>query len=266
MVTADPTAYIPLNGGKQEQESWVTSSWRKWTSVAVKPGDINGGLIIGIIMLCQTMAHASLANLLVVQGPYCAVVPPLAYTLVGQSPHASISSGAIVAILIDDVIPGDDQYERSRLASALATLVGAVLVVGGLCNGSFFVRFLSRPTLTGFITGGSFIITASQLPKFLGIPTDKLGHGSNFFAMVCNLVKALRFVNKYAVSIGSCVLVVLQLGKRAKKSNSKWKPERDVLRRLQKIFAVLLEFKEFICVLASMAVVWLLTPMFFSNF
>jgi hypothetical protein len=37
-------------------------------------GDISGGIIIGLILICQTMAHAAIATTMTVQGPYCAVV------------------------------------------------------------------------------------------------------------------------------------------------------------------------------------------------
>jgi high affinity sulfate transporter 1 len=254
---ASSIQYLPLPGenGDDGDGTWRTAIWSFLKKTPIKLGDVSGGLIIGIIMLCQTMAHASLANLLVVQGPYCAVVPPLAYMLVGQSPHASISSGAIVAILIDDIIPGQDPTERSKIASKLALLVGCVLVVGGVANGSFFVRFLSKPTLSGFITGGSFIITASQMPKLLGIPIDKLGHGKNFFEMVYNLVMALKYANLYAVFIGLTVMGILQGGKKAKKSLSKWKPGF-----FGKFCSLMLEFKEFICAVVSTLLVYLLTP------
>lgn len=131
--------------------------------------DISGGTGVGLVCLAQTLAHAAIATTSPIQGPYCAFVPAIAYGIMGTSPHASVSSGAIAAIIIaDQLAPWDDIAVRTQLASLLALLTGINLVIMGACNLSFLMRFLSQPTLGGFMTGGSVIICLSQCKNLLG--------------------------------------------------------------------------------------------------
>merc|ERR1740139_1867171 len=114
--------------------------------------DFVGGATIALICLVQTLAHAAIATTDVIQGPYCAFVPPFVYAMLGTSPHASISSGAIAAILIADQLRfWDDIDERTELASFLALISGAWLVLMGICKAAYLVRFLSQALISGFV-------------------------------------------------------------------------------------------------------------------
>ena len=132
--------------------------------------DFIGGATIALICLVQTLAHAAIATTKVIQGPYCAFVPPFIYAMLGTSPHASISSGAIAAILLADQLQfWHDEEERTELASLLALISGAWLVTMGLCQAAYAVRFLSQSLISGFVTGGSVLILVGQLRNLLGL-------------------------------------------------------------------------------------------------
>lgn len=96
-------------------------------------GDVVGGIVIGLILVCQTMAHAAIATTSTVQGPYCALLPPVIYAIFGTSPHASISSGAVVAVLLASQLePFKTEEERTNMASMYALLVGILIFVAGI--------------------------------------------------------------------------------------------------------------------------------------
>ena len=119
--------------------------------------DLVGGMTIGLVCLAQTLAHAAIATTKPIQGPYCAFVPAILYALMGTSPHASVSSGAIAAILIADQLkPWSDINDRTELASLLAFISGISLFVMGAFNLAFAIRFLSAPTISGFVTAGTW--------------------------------------------------------------------------------------------------------------
>lgn len=179
--------------------------------------DLSGGVTIALICLVQTLAHAAIATTSIYQGPYCALVPPFIYAVLGTSPHASISSGAIAAILIADQLSGfPDIQDRTELASVLALTSGVVLVVLGLCKFAFLVRFLSQSVLSGFITGGSILILIGQAGNFFGIET--MPHGVPPMVTLKVLSeKVLVETNKVSLILGIFVLMFLEVSMRLRK-------------------------------------------------
>eukprot|EP00429_Kryptoperidinium_foliaceum_P019055 CAMPEP_0176029938 /NCGR_PEP_ID=MMETSP0120_2-20121206/14719_1 /TAXON_ID=160619 /ORGANISM="Kryptoperidinium foliaceum, Strain CCMP 1326" /LENGTH=742 /DNA_ID=CAMNT_0017363171 /DNA_START=12 /DNA_END=2240 /DNA_ORIENTATION=+ len=172
--------------------------------------DFVGGATIALICLVQTLAHAAIATTDVIQGPYCAFVPPFVYAMLGTSPHASISSGAIAAILIADQLQYfHDLEERTQLASLLALISGIWLVVLGLCKAAYLVRFLSQSLISGFVTGGSVLILEGQLKNLLGLM--KMEHGVGFIDTGRCLIQALPQTNFVGFALGIMMMGVLQL-------------------------------------------------------
>jgi len=172
--------------------------------------DFTGGTTIALICLVQTLAHASIATTKVIQGPYCAFVPPFVYAMLGTSPHASISSGAIAAILLADQLQYfHDIDSRTDLASLLALISGGMLVVMGLCNAAYAVRFLSQSLISGFVTGGSVLILIGQTRNLLGLVN--MEHSIGFFHTLWALIKALPETNFVGFALGLAMLGVLQI-------------------------------------------------------
>lgn len=183
--------------------------------------DFSGGTTIALVCLVQTLAHAAIATTSVIQGPYCAFVPPFVYAVLGTSPHASISSGAIAAILIaDQLSPWPEIQDRTELACLLALTSGIILVFLGLFKFAFLVRFLSQSLLSGFISGGSILIVIGQLANWLGI--EVMPHGVPPMVTLQNLVaKAPTESNTVSICLGLTMLTVLELSMRLKKDVSK---------------------------------------------
>lgn len=172
--------------------------------------DFIGGLTIAWICVVQTLAHAAIATTAVIQGPYCAFVPPLIYAILGTSPHASISSGAIAAILIADQLQYfHSEEERTELASLLALVSGLMLVLMGLFRAAFLVRFLSQSLISGFVTGGAVLICEGQLKNLLGL---KLRPSCGFFDMAQAIGEALPETNRVGLVLGLVIMGVLQAG------------------------------------------------------
>jgi len=190
--------------------------------------DIIGGATIGMVCLAQTLAHAAIATTKPIQGPYCAFVPAIAYAVFGTSAHASVSSGAIAAIIIADALkPWADIDDRTELASLLALVSGAVLIISGFFNLAFAVRFLSQPTISGFITGGSLLIVTQQLKNLFGF--HDFPHTDHFVDLCRTMVKYILDAKAdwVSFSLGVIMMVILdcfnRLKDRAKKA-AKTKP------------------------------------------
>jgi len=171
--------------------------------------DAIGGATIALICLVQTLAHAAIATTDVIQGPYCAFVPPFVYAMLGTSPHASISSGAIAAILIADQLKyWEDIQDRTELASFLALISGCWLVVLALCRASYLVRFLSQSLISGFVTGGSVLILQGQLKNILGLMNMR--HGVGFMDNWGALWQDLGETNFVGLALGLVMMGFLQ--------------------------------------------------------
>lgn len=87
--------------------------------------DVTAGVTLGTMCLAQTLAHAVIATTDPIQGPYCALLPPVVYAILGTSKHGSVSSGAMAAMILANVLqPFPEQQERTELASLLALVAG----------------------------------------------------------------------------------------------------------------------------------------------
>jgi high affinity sulfate transporter 1 len=58
------------------------------------------------------------------------------------------------------------------LTAALALIVGAILIAGGIARLGFISDFLSKSVVTGFVFGLAITIIVGQLPKLFGFSTD----------------------------------------------------------------------------------------------
>ena len=70
-------------------------------------GDVRGGLILGMILMSQSVAHAGLCNLSgqdLINGPYSCMLPPIIYAFLGTSKHGSVGTGSLVALLVGQFI------------------------------------------------------------------------------------------------------------------------------------------------------------------
>ena len=149
-----------------------------------------------------------IAKVNLIMGPYCGFIPAIVYSFTGSSPHASVSSGAVAALLIAQEV---DQYdtldERSRVASLLALFTGVTLILMSFLKMSFLVRFLSMPTLSGFITGAALLIGLNQAKHFLGVAG--FIESAKFFPALYSTVIHIPDSNWIAVFMGSATIFTI---------------------------------------------------------
>lgn len=137
--------------------------------------DITSGLVIGVMLIPQSMGYAVLAGLPPEFGLYASIFPPLLYALLGTSNKISIGPVALDAILILSGLsvlaePGSDQY--LQLAVELTLLVGLIQFLFGLLRFGFIVNFLSYPVVVGYTSAAALIIIGSQLQSLTGVHVD----------------------------------------------------------------------------------------------
>ena len=154
--------------------------------------DIVAGVVLTTLLIPQGMAYAELAGLPAVTGLYTSVLCLTGYALLGPSrilvlgPDSSI--GPMIAATILPLIAANGDPERAvALASMLALITGAIVILAAVFRLGFVADLLSIPTQLGYMNGLALTILVGQLPKLFGFKTD----GDNFIDDVHDFVRGV---------------------------------------------------------------------------
>ncbi len=154
----------------------VVSTYRlSWLSK-----DVVAGLVLTTLLVPQGMAYAELAGLPAVTGLYTSILCLLGYAVFGPSrvlvlgPDSSLGP-MIAATLLPLLGANGDPAKAIALASMLALLVGAVMLLAGVGKLGFVADLLSKPTQIGYMNGLALTILIGQLPKLFGFSIDANG-------------------------------------------------------------------------------------------
>ncbi|XP_077388759.1 sulfate transporter isoform X2 [Festucalex cinctus] len=164
-------------------------------------GDVMSGLIVGILLVPQSIAYSLLAGQDPIYALYTAFFSSIIYTLLGTSRHISVGIFGVLCLLVGQVVnrelalagylaDGDTESNGSvalagandSLAAACdrscyAITVGATVtfvagvyqVLLGILQVGFVSVYLSDSLLSGFATGASLTILTSQVKYMLGL-------------------------------------------------------------------------------------------------
>jgi high affinity sulfate transporter 1 len=148
---------------------------RSWLSK-----DVVAGLVLTALLVPQGMAYAELAGLPAITGLYTSILCLIGYAVMGPSkilvlgPDSSL--GPMIAATILPLVGADgDPAKAVALASMLAILVGAIMLLAGAAKLGFIADLLSKPTQIGYMNGLALTILVGQLPKLFGFSVDADG-------------------------------------------------------------------------------------------
>lgn len=183
--------------------------------------DLKSGITVGIIIIPQAMAYATLAGLPAQHGLYAAFIPVLLYGLFGSSRYLSVGPAAldsmlVAAFLLSLKLTNLADYIQSAIL--LTFMVGIIQFLLGLLKMGFVIQFLSKPVVSGFTNAAVLLIGVSQLAPLLGLeslrmPAEQL---SNSFGVIfittaigISALLALALAKRYAPKIPIALIVVL---------------------------------------------------------
>jgi len=133
--------------------------------------DLSAGLTVGVLLVPQSMAYASLAGLPPITGLYAAMASLVVYALVGSSSHLSYGPVALVALLTAAAVGplSDGDPERfALLAGMLALIVGILHIVLGALRAGAVVDLIAHPVIIGFTAAAGLVIGLTQARDLLG--------------------------------------------------------------------------------------------------
>lgn len=185
-------------------------TWMRSYKRSDAKSDLSAGLTTAIMLVPQGMAYAMLAGLPPVVGLYAAVVPLVAYSLLGTSRQLAVGPVAMDSLLVAQALAplavlGSDQYVA--YAALLALLVGLMQLSMGVLRLGLLMNFLSNPVVSGFTSAAALIIGFSQLKHLLGVP---LPRSKNVLHVIQSAVEAMPDWNAptLAIALGSIAFLI----------------------------------------------------------
>ena len=176
--------------------------------------DVVAGIVLSTLLVPQGMAYAELAGLPPITGLYTSILCLLGYAVFGPSkilvlgPDSSL--GPMIAATILPLAGADGDPKRAiALASMLALMVGAILVLGSVAKLGFIADLISKPTMIGYMNGLALTILVGQLPKLFGFKVDAddfIGELTGFFK---GLAHGDAVAAAAAVGIAGIVLILV---------------------------------------------------------
>jgi len=179
--------------------------------------DVVAGIVLTTLLVPQGMAYAELAGLPPITGLYTTILCLIGYAVFGPSrilvlgPDSSL--GPMIAATILPILGSNGSPERAiALASILALIVGAIMIVAGIAKLGFVADLLSKPTQIGYMNGLALTILIGQLPKLFGFSVDANGLINETSAFVHGLASGEAVGAAVAIGLASLVLI-LALGR-----------------------------------------------------
>ncbi len=175
--------------------------------------DVVAGIVLTTLLVPQGMAYAELAGLPAITGLYTSILCLLGYAVFGPSrilvlgPDSSLGP-MIAATILPLVAAGGDPERAVALASMLALMTGAIMVLAGVAKLGFIAELLSKPTMIGYMNGLALTILIGQLPKLLGFSVDAEGPVAELVATVEGVANGEVVPAAAALGIGGVVLIL----------------------------------------------------------
>jgi high affinity sulfate transporter 1 len=189
----------------------ISSYRRQWLA-----RDVIAGVVLTTLLVPQGMAYAELAGLPPITGLYTSILCLLGYAVFGPSrilvlgPDSSL--GPMIAATILPLMAAKGDAERAvALASILAIMVAAIMILAAVAKLGFIADLISKPTMIGYMNGLALTILIGQLPKLLGFKVDADGLIGEITGFIRGLADGDAVPAAAAVGIAAvAVILVLQ--------------------------------------------------------
>ncbi len=147
-------------------------AWPRPTFQSLKQ-DAWAGITVGLVLIPQAIAYATLAGMPPQTGLYAALLPSIVGILWGSSALLAVGPVALTSLLVfGSLTPlaAQGSGEWVALAIWLSLYSGLIQLLLGVFKLGGISSLVSQPVITGFINAAAIIILVSQLPALLGLP------------------------------------------------------------------------------------------------
>ncbi|KAL8577748.1 hypothetical protein ACOMHN_065565 [Nucella lapillus] len=205
----------------------MTYPWRQWLAA-----DVISGLSVGFLQIPQGLGAGFLASLSPIYGLYSSLFPTLVYLFFGTSPHVSMGSNSLVALMtanlvdreadryesalgVNDTWSSEDHLEYKVGISAASCFVGGVILLAmGLLRLGFITNFLSKSFVGGFTFSAAVHVSTRMVVEIFHI---KIHTYSGFGKLVKTYVDIVQYIadtnlaDVLVAGVSMAVLVTLRV-------------------------------------------------------
>ncbi|XP_049699523.2 sodium-independent sulfate anion transporter [Helicoverpa armigera] len=168
--------------------------------------DLIAGITVGLTVIPQALAYATLAGLSPQDGLYSSFMGCFVYIVFGSCKDITLGPTALLALMTHQQI----QDRNPDYAVLLCFLSGVVQLVMGILHLGVLIDFISVPVTVGFTSATSVIIAVSQLKGLLGLQF-KSGQFLDTVQKVITNIPNARIADS---SLGiSCIVILLVMRK-----------------------------------------------------
>jgi high affinity sulfate transporter 1 len=178
--------------------------------------DVVAGVVLTTLLVPQGMAYAELAGLPPITGLYTSILCLAGYAVFGPSrilvlgPDSALGP-MIAATILPLIAANGDEKRAVALASVLALMVAAIMILAAVAKLGFIADLISKPTMIGYMNGLALTILIGQLPKLFGFKVK----ADNLIGEIIGFVKGLANGEAVAAAAvvgiaGIVVILVLQ--------------------------------------------------------
>lgn len=178
--------------------------------------DVIAGLTVGLMVVPQGLAYATIAKLPVQYGLYSAYLGCFVYCVFGGSKDVTLGPTAIMSLMVARYANGS-----TLLAVAVTLFCGIIQLTLGLLRLGFVVRFISLPVISGFVSAAAITIGFGQVKNVLGLKNIKRA----FYLCVYETFENIAKTNLWDLLLGSVCIVLLVILK--KLNRIQWHEDKD---------------------------------------
>jgi len=179
------------------------TSWLPHYTLMYLLSDFIAGVTVGLMVIPQALAYASLAGLQNQYGLYSSFMGCFVYCFLGTSKDLSIGPTAILSLMVN--LYGNPQ--NAPYTVTFTFYVGAILLLMGILHLGFLVKFISTPVISAFTSAAAIVIAMSQMKDILGlhnIPRE-------FVPSIISMGKNIQKVNPWDILFGIVCMIILFL-------------------------------------------------------
>ena len=134
--------------------------------------DVIAGVTLASMNIPQVLGYARIAGTPPITGLYTALLPVIAFSVIGSSRHLVVAADSATAAIFSGSLsriaePASHAYVA--MAGMVALLTAGFLLIARIFKLGFLADFLSRTVLVGFLTGVGLQVGIAMLGDMLGV-------------------------------------------------------------------------------------------------
>lgn len=192
---------------------YILTSFKEYRLGYLK-NDIPAGIIVAALTIPVAMGYAGVAGLPPVYGLYASMLPVLGYAVFASSPQgilgADASASAITGSCLAALGIASGSENAISAATMLSLFVGIFLILFAVFRLGRFAEYISKPVMSGFMSGTALSIIFGQIPKILGIQ----GSGNDFISNAAAIVRQCQDINPLSLLLGAVTAALILIGKK----------------------------------------------------